>query len=145
MMRHQLGAIAVMVVVLWAGARAQELFEPLPMVSSDGREMLTLSCRAVAEGAVLECARSKVIVDGDGGSCTVGNRMTQTALVRVRPGLWQANLPVRIDTLRCDGSVCSFEEAEKVDAAHPRPPKTRYESMSSSASLPCSSFKFAVF
>ena len=107
--------------------------------------MLSLSCRIVGNGAALECARSKIIVRRAGASCSVGNRLTASTFVRVRPGMWQADLPVRIDTLRCEGSLCSFEEAEKADATHPNPPQTRYDTISSPAMLVCPAMKFDVF
>lgn len=145
-MRYQVSALLLGVLIFGgASAMAQDLFEPLPMISADGKEVLSLSCTRSADGAVLECARSKVIIATSGRDCVVGNRLTKVTLVRARPGLWEANLPVRVDRLRCDGELCSFEEAEKLDAAHPTPPTTRYRTISSPAPLSCSSIRFDVF
>lgn len=80
------------------------------MVSSDGRQMLTLECTERDEG--LLCARSKVLLRDQEGNCTVLNRVVWMEFKKTSATTWKAALPTRVDTLTQTENEWAFVESE---------------------------------
>lgn len=103
-------------------------FEPLPMVSKDGLEMLRLNC--TEKKKTVTCLRSKIRIENDGKICRIVNVLNEMIFEKKGKHKWIAGPPfmsIRIDTLEKKSEfLWTYQEAEIKDAEHPNPPITNY-------------------
>lgn len=103
---------------------ASNTFDITPLFTKDGDEILTFSC--TEKGDKLDCLRSRVNFHKYEDTCKVTNILVTTEFIKIAKNTWSIDLPVRVDTLKKEGEVWIFTEAEKKDSTHPNPPVTVY-------------------